>query len=149
MRRGSGFTLVEILVVLAIVGILASLTYPSYAGYIARTRRIEGQIALLDIIQQQERYYSQHNTYVTFSSDSTETHEKRFKWWSGGAARGSAYELRGEACPGRAITECVVVKAIPGTGKVDDKFRDAACETLSLNSAGERGASGPHGRCWP
>lgn len=149
MRRGSGFTLVEVLVVLAIVGILASVSYPGYVGYIARTRRIEGQMALLDSVQQQERFFSQHNTYVAFSSDSTEEHEQRFKWWSGGTARTSAYELRGAACPGRAISECVEVKAIPGTGKVDGKFRDAACGTLSLNSVGERHASGLDGRCWP
>lgn len=149
MRRDGGFTLIEILVVLAIVGILASLCYPSYASYLTRTRRIEGQIALLDIIQQQERFYSQHNTYVAFSSDSTEEHEKRFRWWSGSSPAYSAYELRAGPCPGREINECVKVSATPGTGKVDAAFKDAACETLTLDSVGTRGASGPFERCWP
>lgn len=149
MRRTAGFSLVEIMVVLAIVGILASIAYPGYASYIARSRRIEGQMALLDILQQQERFYSLHNTYVAFSADSTDPAAQRFKWWSGGEASGSAYEMRGEACPDRDITECIEVKAVPGTERVDVKFRDAECGTLSLNSIGQRRPSGGSLRCWP
>lgn len=149
MKRTAGFSLVEIMIVLAIVGILASIAYPGYAGYIARSRRIEGQMALLDILQQQERFYSLHNTYVEFSADSTDPAAQRFKWWSGGEASGSAYELRGEACPDRDISECIEVKAVPGTERVDTKFSDSECGTLSLNSIGQRGQSGRAARCWP
>lgn len=149
MKRSAGFSLVEIMVVLAIVGILASVAYPGYASYITRSRRIEGQLALMDILQQQERFYSLHNTYVAFNADSTEPEARRFKWWSGGDAAGSAYELRGDACPGRDIRECIEVKAVPGTGRVDAKFRDADCGTLSLDSIGRRGPSRAPVRCWP
>lgn len=149
MKRGEGFTLVEIMVVLAIVGVLASIAYPGYTDYIARSRRIEGQMALLDILQQQERFYSLHNTYVAFTADSADTDAQRFKWWSGGEAAGSAYELRGEACPGRDISECIQVRAMPGTEKVDAKFSDVECGTLTLNSIGQRGPSGRSVRCWP
>ena len=149
MRRGGGFTLVELMIVLAIVGILASIAYPGYASYIARSRRIEGQMALLDILQQQERFYALHNTYVAFSADSDDPVAQRFKWWSGGEASGSAYELRGEACPDRDISECIEVKAVPGTGRVDAKFRDAECGTLTLDSIGKRGPAGGAVRCWP
>ena len=75
--RSEGFSLAELLVALAVVGILASVAYPSYANYVARSRRMEGQLAMLDILQQQERYYSQHNTYIAFSAESTDPDERR------------------------------------------------------------------------
>lgn len=149
MKRRTGFTLIEVLIVLAIVMVLAAFAYPSYAGYIKKTRRIEGQIALIETVQQQERYYTRNNTYVAFSSASTDPQEKRFKWWSGGSAAQSAYELSARACPGRDLQQCVEVQATPGTANVDANFRDADCQTLTLNSAGERSSSGTQERCWP
>lgn len=149
MKPAQGFSLVEIMAVLAIVGILASVAYPGYASYIARSRRIEGQMALLDILQQQERFYSLHNTYVAFSADSTDPDALRFKWWSGGDATGSAYELHGAACPNRDISECIEVRAVPGTARVDAKFKDIECGTLTMDSIGQRGPSGGSARCWP
>lgn len=148
MKGSKGFSLVELMIVLAIVGILASIAYPGYASYITRSRRIEGQMALLDIMQQQERFYSLHNTYVAFSADSPDPDAQRFKWWSGGAAVGSAYELRGAACPDSDITECIEVTAVPGTDKVDAKFSDAECGALTLDSIGRRGPTGEKTRCW-
>jgi type IV pilus assembly protein PilE len=148
MKRGSGFSLIEVLIALAILAIVTVLAYPTYAGYITKTRRIEGQIALIETIRQQESYFTRNNTYVGFSAESTDPQEKRFKWWSGGAAATSAYELRARACPGRTLSQCVEVEARPGTEKVDAGFKDPDCEALSLNSAGERAASGPRERCW-
>lgn len=149
MKRGRGFTLVEVSIVTAVLALLAAIAYPSYASYITKSRRIEGQIALIEAVQQQERFYTRYNTYAAFSSDSTGGQERRFRWWSGSVASRSAYELRARACPGADLTECVEVQAIPGTAKVDAGFRDADCQTLMLNSAGEHAASGPFGRCWP
>ena len=149
MKRDVGFTLIEVLIVLAIMSVLAAVAYPSYAGYITKTRRIEGQIALIEAVQQQERYYTRNNTYIAFSSGSTDPQEKRFKWWSGSAAATSAYELRARACPGRDLLQCVEVQAMPGTANVDARFKDADCQTLTLDSAGERSARGPLASCWP
>ena len=149
MKREGGLTLIEVLTVLVIVVVLAAIAYPSYAGFITKTRRIEGQIALIEAVQQQERFYTRNNTYIAFSSDSSGEQEKRFKWFSGSAASGSAYELSARACPGRELSQCVEVRATPGTQKVDANFRDANCQALTLNSAGERTASGPSARCWP
>lgn len=149
MKRGSGFTLIEVLTVLAILMVLAGIAYSSYAGYITKTRRIEGQVALSEAVQQQERYYTRNNTYLAFTSGSTDPQAARFKWWSGSAAASSAYELSARACPGRELTQCVEVQAAPGTAKVDARFRDPDCNTLTLNSAGERTSSGTLARCWP
>jgi type IV pilus assembly protein PilE len=149
MKREGGFTLIDVLIVLAIVVVLAAIAYPSYAGFITKTRRIEGQIALIETVQQQERFYTRNNTYIAFSSDSSDEQEKRFKWFSGSAAPSSAYELSARACPGRELSQCVEVRATPGTQKVDANFRDADCQAMTLNSAGERTSSGPSARCWP
>jgi type IV pilus assembly protein PilE len=149
MKRSAGFTLLEVLIVLAILSVLAVIAYPSYASYIVKARRIEGQVALVEAVQQQERYFTRNNTYIAFSSGSTDPEERRFKWWSGSAAATSAYELRARACPGRDLSQCVEVQATPGTALVDAKFKDSDCQTLTLNSAGEHAASGPVDRCWP
>ena len=149
IKPGAGFTLIEVLVVLAILALLAMVSYPSYAGYITRTRRIEGQMALIEAMLQQECFYTSHNTYSAFGWDAPAPGPARFKWFSGASAQRSAYELRARACPGQALAQCVEVQAMPGTGRVDAGFKDVDCATLTLNSAGERMASGPLERCWP
>lgn len=149
MKHRSGFTLIELLIVLAIAGLLAAMVYPSYASYMTHSRRIEGQTALLDIMQKQERYYSQHNKYVPFSSVATEPDAKLFRWWSGTSAPQSAYELSGRACPGMPLQRCIELHAVPGTSKVDKTFHDEDCGTLTLNNVGKHGATGPGKRCWP
>jgi len=146
MKGRGGFSLVELMVVLVVLGVLATLAYPSYAGYITKTRRIEAQFALMDALQLEQAYYSQHNSYAAFSAAAP---EPGFKWWVGGAPSASAYELDAHACPGRAIGECVELSATPGTARVDARFRDPECATLTFTSTGERGASGTSERCWP
>ncbi|KAB0549229.1 type IV pilin protein [Pseudomonas argentinensis] len=67
--RHAGFTLIEVMVVVAIIGILAAIAYPSYTEYVQRGNRTEGQALLSDAAARQERYYSQNNTYVTAADD--------------------------------------------------------------------------------
>lgn len=148
-RQRGGFTMIELLIVVAIMGILAALTYPSYKDYVVKARRIEGQVALLEAMQNQDRYYSAHNTYIAFSSASTDPDEKRFKWFSGDRADQSAYELSAHACAGAPLRACVEVRATPGTQRVDPKFRDPDCQTLALTSTGAHRATGQGARCWP
>jgi type IV pilus assembly protein PilE len=148
MNDERGFTLIEVLVVLAILSILTAVAYPNYAGYITRTKRTEGQIALIEAMQQQERYHMQHNTYLAFSSDSTGEELQGMRWWSAATAASSAYELDGRACPGRDIADCVELRARPGTAKVNGTFRDRDCGALTLDSPGTHTAEGT-GRCWP
>ena len=149
MKRRGGFTLIELLIVMAVVAILAALTYPTYQGYVIKARRIEGQAALLDAMQNQERYYSAHNTYIVFSSASTDPDEKRFKWFSGDRAAESAYELSGHVCEGVPLRACIQVRATPGTERVDPNFRDPDCQTLAVTSSGAHSATGKGERCWP
>jgi len=62
--RDSGFTLIELMIVVAIVAILAAIAYPSYTRYVEQARRADGKSALLDAAQRLERCHTQTNTYV-------------------------------------------------------------------------------------
>ena len=60
-----GFSLIELLAVLVIVGILSAMTYPGYREYIVRAHRSDGQTSLLNLAIRMERSYSENNTYET------------------------------------------------------------------------------------
>jgi len=150
MKRhdAAGYTLLELLVVLAISSILMALAVPAYQHAVIRARRTEGQVALWQVLQQQERFYTQANSYQAFSASATEPEARQFKWWSGNSARNSAYEIEGKACDGETISQCVQLIATPGTVRVDGHFRDADCQQLILTSRGMQSATGQAERCW-
>lgn len=148
-RASQGFTLIELMVVLAILLVLAALAYPTYSRHVVKARRAEARAALMETMQKQERHFTRHNSYVAFSSTSSAESAKLFRWWSGARPATSAYELQGETCADQPIERCIVLKAIPGTGQVDSLFRDADCGTLVLHSSGVQQADGAARECWP
>ena len=68
IRGMRGFTLIELMITVAIVGILASIAYPSYIESVRKGRRAEARAALTELMQQQERFMTQNNTYRAFAS---------------------------------------------------------------------------------
>jgi type IV pilus assembly protein PilE len=63
-KTGSGFSLIELVVVVAIVGILTSLAYPSYQQQVEKARRVDALNLLTTCATQQERAFSVNNSYV-------------------------------------------------------------------------------------
>ncbi len=62
--KNSGFTLIELMIVVAVIAILAGVAYPSYVEHIKKTRRAAGAACLLEKAQFMERYYTTYMTYV-------------------------------------------------------------------------------------
>lgn len=59
-----GVTLLELMIVVIIIGVLATIAYPNYREYAARAKRNEAKAALLQIATNQEKFYLQNNTYT-------------------------------------------------------------------------------------
>ena len=61
--RKSGFTLIELMIVVAIVGIIAAVAYPSYTRYVVKGNRAAAQAHLIDLAQRQQQYFADSRTY--------------------------------------------------------------------------------------
>jgi type IV pilus assembly protein PilE len=67
-KKLQGVTLIELLMVVVIIGILASLAYPTYQNHLYKIRRSEGQQKLLLLALDLEDFYGQHHTYENYQS---------------------------------------------------------------------------------
>ena len=63
--KQSGFTFIELMIVIAIIGIIAAVGYPSYNSYVQQSRRADGHLALLNTVQSMERCKSTRFSYAT------------------------------------------------------------------------------------
>jgi prepilin-type N-terminal cleavage/methylation domain-containing protein len=124
IQKLKAFTLVELMFVLAIMSILISLALPSYKTIIQKNQRTEGQILLLDIQSQLERYYFHHQHYPdslsklrNYQLDEIDSEHLYYK---------VTIKVE-EACPSR-VCYLLIAKHNSGQEK----------ETLSLYSSGEK-----------
>lgn len=63
MKRFLGFTLIEVMVVVAIIGIMAAIAFPSYQDHLRKGRRADAKAGLLELAQFMERFYTENNRY--------------------------------------------------------------------------------------
>jgi len=130
-----GFTLIEIMIVVAVVAILAAIAYPSYMDSARRGWRAEARTALMQEMQQQERVYTQRAEYKTDGAHKT---------FSGDTDTTSKYDIAVTACDGREAAQCVRL-----TANLRPAFSDRAVGNIWIESTGLKGCDGrDESRCW-
>ena len=125
MKNNKGFTLIEVMIVVAIIGIIAAIGYPSYTKYLHKAGRAEGSALLLEVMEKQEQHYRRERTYATALS----------ALGYAGDAETERYKIVEpmEACD-TDIRRCVVVTANP-------QGKQPADQKLTLSSSGEKSAN--------
>ena len=138
-RKTAGFTLIEVMIVVAIVGILAAVAYPSYQEHVRKTKRADAQAALMELSQFMERFYTANGRYLTSANAAPalpfDTAPK-----DGGS---KSYDLAfAENSP---TANSYSLEAIPTGSMADDK-----CGTLTLSNTGAKGqdAGATLADCW-
>jgi type IV pilus assembly protein PilE len=135
-QTNKGFSLIELMIVVAIMGILAAVAYPSYTGYVKRANRADAIDSLLLLAGRMEEYYMNNDTYVgatvnalgTGTVGSSETSDNLY-------------------------TLAVTVPAAPAgnfsyTLTATPVVPDPECTSLTLNQLGEKGSTPPGSTCW-
>jgi len=120
-KQASGFTLIELMVVVAIIGILAAIAYPSYQQYVLRANRAEAQAVLTETAQFMERYFTTNGTYV----DGALLSDASPKGSSGSAIK---YNISFSVVP---TATAFTLQAAPAGGQAND-----SCGTLTLSNTG-------------
>ncbi|MDW5417899.1 type IV pilin protein [Iodobacter sp. CM08] len=69
MNNQQGFTLIEVMITVAIIGILASIAVPQYSDYVTRSRLVESQSKLSDTRVRLEQFFVNNRTYMGFACD--------------------------------------------------------------------------------
>lgn len=140
--RSVGFTLIELMVVVAIVAILTAIALPSYTSYILKARRVTAEGCLSQYANYMERYYT---TNLRYDQDSSGAANTLPSFDCSGAQQTGAYY--GYSLSGLSST-AYTVQASPMAGT--SQARDTLCGTLTLNQAGAHtiSGSGALGQCW-
>lgn len=141
-RRLRGFTLIELMIVVAVIAILAAIAAPSYLDSVLKGRRAEARTALMELMQQQERYMTQNNTYRTFATTDVVPFNT-----TAGSASSPTYRLSAEKCD--AISEQVCIRLVATPIRSDPKV-----DKLLLTSTGVKTCTGTVKTsnpklCWP
>ena len=143
--KGAGFTLIEMMVVVAIVAILASIALPSYTSYVARARRADARTQLLQVAQFMQRFYTANDSYRQDRASNLVATQvpANLQQSPGDSTTTAIYTLNIPTSEPTTFTlQMVPVAGGPMAGD--------GCGTFTLNSAGLRGVTGslPRDTCW-
>jgi type IV pilus assembly protein PilE len=131
-KKIRGFTLIEAMIVVAILGVIIAFGYPSYRDQVMKSRRADGKAFTLEIADRLERYYSDKSTYTTTITaigydDKYEPH--------------AGYYEASITTTDPTLDYTITVKPVPGSTQDKDK-----CRSFTVTSQGSR-VSNPAG-CW-
>lgn len=143
MKKRLGFTLIEVMIVVAVVAILASIAIPSYRAYIKRAERAEARAAVLDMAQKQERYFSSNNTYLAVAAPPTAAPANWSNYTGSSALAARKYDITVALSGGGTG---YTISAAPSNGNTDPE-----CGTFSLTHTNARSNSGntqSSPECW-
>lgn len=132
--RAKGFTLIEMLIVVAIVAILAAIAYPAYQNYVMRTRRADGKELAMRIAAAEERYFTNLNTYADLATLGSVDTTSEKKYYTAAVEVGNGGQT-------------YLLTLTPQGAQQPDK-----CANLTINNTGFKDWSGAHpptnGACW-
>jgi type IV pilus assembly protein PilE len=133
VAQKSGFSLIEILIALAIIGILAAIAYPSYYEHVVKMHRNLAAVALTDLAGRIEQYYAANNKYSGATLENLKMNTDSCKGF---------YQLSIVAKDNE-----YVLRAAPMGKQLQS---DILCGALALNQAGEKSISGTGSaaECW-
>jgi type IV pilus assembly protein PilE len=130
-HRNQGFTLIELMITVAILGILAAIAYPSYTVHVQKSRRADAQVALMEIAQRQESYFLRNYSYANSVA------QLGYASSSPDGQYTMAITPPSNTCTGTAgANACAsyVASAVPVSGK--PQAHDAPCQSMTLDNRG-------------
>lgn len=134
----AGFTLIELMITVAIVGILAAIAYPSYQDSVRKSWRANGSSCLLELAQAMERRYTGSSRYDGVSTIPTAECTDE-------GGMGDRYDFSFATTPALSATT-FTLQAVPDAAGPQ---AGDACGTLTINQMGQKNASGGTvSECW-
>lgn len=135
-HNSRGFSLIELMIVVAIIGIIAAIAYPSYVNNVRETRRTAVQADLMELAQWMERQYAASYDYRDGTGSAPTL---PFNASPRNAGSGVFYNISFVA--GSVSQNSYTLRAVPAGDQTSDR-----CGTLTLNQAGARGGAATD--CW-
>lgn len=140
-----GFTLIEMMIVVAIIGILAAIAYPSYEEYVKSSRRAEAQSALMGLAAAMERHFTANNSYTGAGAAGADTGAPDIYYDQVPNGGGTAYY---NLTVVSASDTAFVVQATPVNAQSGDGYLDVNSQGVRQWDKDSSGSIGPGERTW-